>query len=270
MASGHTLIRRSPEMYLVGYAMARSSVTGGPPAWLGVRTWNEAYDLFFPALGNGRPRPTFRNSLKNARDSFDGYFDNGRIGWRQSEKINRPPAPNRRVEETRKEWDRRDEAELREVVLDLIVSGALATKMEPNPSPFDPQDETDARRKVLLEVARRQGQRGFRKSLIEAYGGACAISGCAVLDVLQAAHIRPYTGPHRNNVTNGLLLRADLHTLFDLRLITIDPEAMLVEVSEQLLGSPYFEFHNTPIRLPADQKLHPNRKALEIMRAAPG
>lgn len=268
MASGQKLIRRSPEMYLVGYAMARCSASGGPPAWLGVPTWNAAYELFFPALGDGRTERTFHNSLKAARDSFDGHYDNGRVGWRQSKKINRPPAPNRLVEETRKQWDERDEAELRSAVIDLMISGALAENADQNPTPFDPQDETDARRKVLLEVARRQGQRGFRKSLIEAYGGACAISGCAVLDVLQAAHIRPYTGPHRNHVTNGLLLRADLHTLFDLRLITIDPESMKVEVSEQLLGSPYGEFHNKLIRLPADPKRHPNRKALEIMRAA--
>ena len=55
----------------------------------------------------------------------------------------------------------------------------------------------------------------FRDALIGAYAGRCAITGCSVLDILEAAHITPYLGPDTNHVTNGLLLRADLHTLFD-------------------------------------------------------
>lgn len=267
MAKGRTAIKRSFAMYLVGYAMSRACVDGGPPPWLGVRKWNDAYNLFFPALAQGRTEGTFRSSLKAVRDSYDGHFENGRVGWRQSKKIERPPAPNRLVTEMMKLWQDRDEAELREAVLDLIISGTPASTNDEALPEFDPHDETDARRKVLQEIARRQGQREFRKSLIRAYGGECAISECTVLDVLQAAHIRPYTGPHRNNVTNGILLRADIHTLFDLRLMTINPETMQVEVADQLHGTPYGEFHRKQIQLPADPKCHPNRKALEITRA---
>lgn len=251
-------------MYLVGYAMARSGVGKKPPPWLGVQKWNDAYDLFFPSLGGGRSEDSFRNSLKNVRDSFDGYFPNGRTGWRQSGKIERPPAPNERVTETMEEWQGRDDAEVRDAVLDLLFVGGLSSSEEQAPVEFDPQDDTDARRKVLQEVARRQGQREFRKNLIKAYGGSCAISDCSVLDVLQAAHIRPYTGPHRNVVTNGLLLRADIHTLFDLRLITVDPDTMRVRVAMQLQDSPYGELHNKPLTLPADPQCHPNRMALKM------
>lgn len=265
MAGGHIAIRRSPEMYLVGYALSRSSTPDGrPPPWLGVTSWNEAYDLFFPALGHGRSDSAFRNSLKNARDSFDGFFENGRIGWRQSKKVDRPPAPNRQVEQTIAKWDARSEAELREAVLDLIVGLKLAMPSSHDEG-FDPYEETDARRRVLAEVARRQGQRAFRRKLIEAYGGACAVSGCDILAVLQAAHILPYTGPHRNVVTNGLLLRADLHTLFDLRLLTVAPLTMKVEIAEPLRPSAYGDLHGRQLRLPSDSKDHPDVTALTII-----
>lgn len=253
-------------MYLAGYALARATTPdGSPPPWLGVKSWGAAYGLFYPALANGRSDTAFKNSLKNARDSFDGFFQNGRVGWRQSSKVDRPPAPNRQVEQTMAKWGGRSDAELREAVLDLIVGGSM--DVDPNSGEkLDPHDETDARRRVLAEVARRQGQRAFRNKLIEAYGAACAVSGCDVLAVLQAAHILPYTGPHRNVVTNGLLLRADLHTLFDLRLLAVNPGTMTVEIAEQLQSSTYGEFHGVALRLPADATKHPDKTALRIIR----
>ena len=50
---------------------------------------------------------------------------------------------------------------------------------------------------------------------MDAYGGRCAITGYDVEEALQAAHIVPYLGPQSNTVNNGLLLRADVHNLFD-------------------------------------------------------
>jgi putative restriction endonuclease len=88
---------------------------------------------------------------------------------------------------------------------------------------FDPKNVVDARKLISRTIAQRRGQRTFRDSLIAAYGSKCVISGCGVLDVLEAAHIYPYRGPATNKVSNGLLLRADLHTLFDCNLIAVDP-----------------------------------------------
>ena len=56
------------------------------------------------------------------------------------------------------------------------------------------------------------------------YEGKCAVTGCDVPDVLQAAHIFPYMGPETNHPSNGLL-RADIHTLFDLGLIELSQRA---------------------------------------------
>ncbi|TBD65709.1 hypothetical protein ELH22_21455 [Rhizobium ruizarguesonis] len=126
-----------------------------------------------------------------------------------------------------------------------------------------PTSDEDGRRKVLAEVARRQGQARFRNKLLEAYDSTCAISGTDVPDTLQAAHIRPYNGPATNHVGNGLLLRADLHTLFDLKLITIDPRSLRVVASPRLKGTDYWQFHGRDLRLPKKRSEHPAASALE-------
>lgn len=87
-------------------------------------------------------------------------------------------------------------------------------------SPFDPLNLADGRKKVLSLVRLRQGQSSFRRKLLKAYDSKCAVTGCAITAILEAAHIVPYRGAETNNVTNGLLLRSDIHTLFDLGLIT--------------------------------------------------
>lgn len=81
---------------------------------------------------------------------------------------------------------------------------------------YELANELDARKWVSRSIVMRRGQRAFRSALIEAYDGACAITGTTAIDVLEAAHISPYRGEHTNRIDNGLLLRADIHTLFDL------------------------------------------------------
>jgi predicted restriction endonuclease len=57
---------------------------------------------------------------------------------------------------------------------------------------------------------------------------------CQVLDALEAAHIKPYRGESDNHPENGLLLRADIHTLFDLNLIGIEPKGLQITISKEL------------------------------------
>jgi hypothetical protein len=140
----------------------------------------------------------------------------------------------------------------------VTLAGALQAQ---GAEPVAPTSLDDARRKVLAEIARRQGQPAFRSALMAAYGGRCAVSGCAVAEVLEAAHIVPYLGPHTNGVTNGLLLRSDIHSLFDLGLLTIDPEGFTVRVAPQLTGSSYGELDGRTLRLPADPKQRPGAAA---------
>lgn len=71
-------------------------------------------------------------------------------------------------------------------------------------------------------ISARRGQTEFRKRLMEAYGRRCCISGCRIEALLEAAHIRPHAEEPNYSTRNGLLLRADLHTLYDLHLLGID------------------------------------------------
>ena len=77
-------------------------------------------------------------------------------------------------------------------------------------------------KQVLVE--QRQGQSEFRHSQMVAYNYKCAVTGCDVRDTLQAAHIVPVSNNGQHHVQNGLLLRADIHNLFDRGLLTIDAQ----------------------------------------------
>lgn len=127
---------------------------------------------------------------------------------------------------------------------------------------YDPISEKEGRERVWAEVARRQGQAKFRRSLLEAYDGKCAISGTNVADVLQAAHIIPYNGPKTNHVTNGILLRADLHNLFDLKLIAINPVSKKISVSTRLCETEYWKFNDLYLKIPVNTSHHPCSEAL--------
>jgi hypothetical protein len=99
--------------------------------------------------------------------------------------------------------------------------------------------ERDDRKRQERAIAIRLGQRGFRARLVAAYAGRCAVTGYSALAALEAAHIAPYRGEHSHDVRNGLLLRADIHTLFDLKLLTVTPD-WIIHVSQELSDSEYW------------------------------
>jgi putative restriction endonuclease len=131
---------------------------------------------------------------------------------------------------------------------------------------FNPENVLDGRRRIISSVVLRQGQPEFRRRLLDIYEERCAISGCTVVQVLEAAHIMPYLGPQTNHLSNGLILRADLHTLFDLGLLAVDTKTMTVIVSPQLENTPYAEFRGVRIYLPKDKTSRPSKEALDNQR----
>jgi putative restriction endonuclease len=104
---------------------------------------------------------------------------------------------------------------------------------------FDPMSVEDARRRIDAHIVARQGGQRFRKGAFTGFGGKCAISECAIAAVLEAAHIVPFLGAQTNTYDNALLLRADLHTLFDRELLQIDPATLTVQLDSSLMGSTY-------------------------------
>ena len=86
-------------------------------------------------------------------------------------------------------------------------------------------------------VTPRLGQGAFRLSVTDSYDRRCAVTGERTLPILDAAHIRSYGagGPHE--VANGLLLRTDIHRLFDLGYVTVSEDRRF-EVSHRLNANP--------------------------------
>lgn len=113
----------------------------------------------------------------------------------------------------------------------------------------------------------RLGQGAFRVLVTEIYNRRCSITGERTLPVLEAAHIKPYakSGPHKIN--NGLLLRSDLHKLFDLGYLTITLD-FHVEVSKRIKkeyenGREYYAIHGKNLTLPSNSKYLPSREYIE-------
>jgi putative restriction endonuclease len=114
-------------------------------------------------------------------------------------------------------------------------------------------------------IVPRLGQGAFRVSVTDAYGRACAVSGGKVLPSLDAAHIKPYSfgGPHE--VSDGILLRRDIHSVFDAGYVTIDEDFRFV-VSDRVRsdfnnGEEYRRMHGEHLKLPMVPIHRPNREA---------
>lgn len=132
---------------------------------------------------------------------------------------------------------------------------------------FEPKSETEGRKLTLRRILERIGQPAFRKNLLGAYGRRCAFSDCDCEDALEAAHILPFVQGGTNKITNGLLIRADLHTLFDLGLISIDPDAMTLHVSKRLDKTVYAKMRGVMVWLTKDVKHRPDDAALRAHRS---
>lgn len=126
---------------------------------------------------------------------------------------------------------------------------------------FDPLSVEDSRRRIARSIVARQGQGGFRDGLMDIYEGRCAVTGYDVPEALEAAHIIPYSGADTNHLANGLLLRADVHTLFDFDLLTVDPETLTVVLAQSLMDTEYRDLHGLSLRPPSGS-VQPSRDAL--------
>ena len=126
----------------------------------------------------------------------------------------------------------------------------------------DNTEEPPSKETVLRAIQVRRGQPRFRRRLLSAYGGMCAITNSTAIEALEAAHIHSVSDGGNMRVSNGILLRADIHTLFDLGLLTIHPEKMVIELSEMLMDTDYLELNGKMISLPKLTKEHPSKELI--------
>ena len=112
----------------------------------------------------------------------------------------------------------------------------------------------------------RLGQGAFRVLVTDVYERRCAVTQERTLPALEAAHIRPYSegGPHE--ARNGILLRRDIHSLFDAGYVTVTPD-LRFEVSKRIKeefqnGRHYYALHGQHVREPVDSRQKPDPGAL--------
>jgi hypothetical protein len=106
-------------------------------------------------------------------------------------------------------------------------------------------DATEDERQ-LAAIKIRRGQADFRERLLRAWKSECVVTRSRVVGLLEAAHIKPHAEAVDYRTSNGLLLRADIHTLFDLGLLSID-EFMRVHLAEDLKFSEYRQYDGRQI-----------------------
>ena len=113
----------------------------------------------------------------------------------------------------------------------------------------------------------RHGQGTFRLRVLTAYEQQCAVTGEHAVPVLDAAHIQRYLGPASNHPQNGIVLRTDIHRLYDAGYVTVTPDLRL-EVSSRLRdefenGRHYYEMAGRRINVPRNPQLAPSPLALD-------
>ncbi|MFC1660186.1 HNH endonuclease [Gemmatimonadota bacterium] len=114
---------------------------------------------------------------------------------------------------------------------------------------------------------RRLGQGMFRAVITDVYQRRCAVTQEKALPALEAAHIRPFKDVAEHTISNGILLRSDVHRLFDAGYITITPEYQ-VEASRRMKddfhdGDTYLRLNGTHIFVPEPVALRPDPAALQ-------
>jgi len=109
-----------------------------------------------------------------------------------------------------------------------------------------PNDDPSVKQNSARRV--RNGQGAFRDNLLRAYGSRCAITGEGLEEVLDAIHILPHSESGINALDNGLLMRTDLHNLFDSGLMSIDPKTKIIFLDNKLKHTSYWKFNGVKLR----------------------
>ena len=112
----------------------------------------------------------------------------------------------------------------------------------------------------------RLGQGTFRILVTDIYERRCAVTRERTLPALEAAHIRPYSDGGTHEERNGLLLRRDIHSLFDAGYVTVTPE-LNFEVSGRIReefenGRDYYALHGRRIQAPVVARQRPDPAVL--------
>jgi putative restriction endonuclease len=256
------------ELFLFKLHAPRNFVVGGGVfARADILPTSLAWDAF--GVTNGAASlPDMRERIARYRDQTDDPRQDYLVGCRiltqpfflrETEWIPIPQSWSRHIQQGRTyDTAEGDGRRLWELIMDRIAIRAVA-----------PIDVPRYGEPVLVRP--RLGQGAFRIGVTDVYQRRCAVTGERTLPILDAAHIRPYGAGGEHEITNGLLLRTDVHRLFDLGYVTVSGDGRF-EVGRRLKedfenGRLYYEMHGRPITPPREVDHRPSLDSLEWHQA---
>lgn len=208
---------------------------------------------FYPKGGDKKPRGSAHRALDGAKDIYCLRFE------QEEQFVNFLSWYTGKSSLFDKGQESSNEDSRTAVSLELGESGMPSEKIAEYDvfegslvSEFGEPPNDDLSQLSLFARKVRRGQPHFRDALLELYGCKCAISGQDPGVVLEAAHIWEHALSGVNHLSNGLLLRADIHILFDEGLIKIHPESLRIEVSPHLAETEYATFDGNILRSRVD------------------
>lgn len=128
------------------------------------------------------------------------------------------------------------------------------TNFESNRKQIEEAASDDEYKKVERNLRLRRGQNKLRNNLLLLYNNTCCISNLKIKELLHACHLLPHSTTGLNITTNAILLRSDLHDLFDAHLIGIHPKKFEIHTNNILIGTEYNEFNGKPLLQRKDRK----------------
>jgi putative restriction endonuclease len=143
--------------------------------------------------------------------------------------------------------------------VNLIIEEKILSSKEVGTADVDSQNN---REYEFIRRLQRDRQPAFRKNLLHAYASRCCITECSTVASLEAAHIDRFSAGGSDSVSNGLVLRADLHRLFDAKLLTMrwKGETLVCVVNQKIHDDQHRKIHNKIVRLPEDRTSWPLRR----------
>jgi len=201
---------RSEELMLTGYYLSRFGIVD-PPQRLKTN-WKQVYFMFYDSLNSGRTVLEFEHSLKNARDTFDGYFENGRVGWLNSDKSgpleltgnNLIIYENNQDLEEIEVWEKI--AKYSNLEESLEVRNQLISEDNLN---SDSSVYTEGKQKVYISKKRERNAK-LRKKAIEIHGSSCMVCdfnfgekyGSLGDGFIEVHHVKPISEYRKEKPTN--------------------------------------------------------------------
>lgn len=250
---------RSEEIWTVAYYLSRCSVNASsksstqPPQSLEVESWNEAYELFFSTLSDGRSLVAFKNTLKNARDLYDGHTKSGRTGWRQDSLDRKPQPLGDLSSQVLEKWKNRTDKELADKVVAFIRSMDTETPVDLDPTPPERVATTVYRILRDTEIARKIKM--IHRYKCQVCGVAIALPGGSFY--AEAHHIQPLGAPHNGpDISENILcLCPNHHAEMDYGVREIDLDILRLSPKHEV-DLRYVEYHNKEINKKPNQSCH--------------